>query len=78
VKSLPEQRTRLAVIMDRLGITQGEVARRTGMSQHTIANAYHGRSPAPWTMAKIAKEICVPLSSIDPVAADEIDGLVIS
>lgn len=78
MKSLPEQPTRLAVIMDRLGITQGEVCRRTRMPRQTIADAYHGRAPSPWTMARIAKEICVPLSAIDPDAAGEIDGLVIS
>jgi DNA-binding XRE family transcriptional regulator len=70
-------RSSLAVIMDRLGISQGEVCRRTGLSRQTIADAYHGRATSPWTMARIAKEICVPLSTIDPVAAQDIDGLVI-
>jgi transcriptional regulator with XRE-family HTH domain len=71
-------RTNLAVIMDRLGISQGELQRRTGLARQTIADAYHGRGrQTPQTMASIAKELRVPLDSIDPLAAEHFDGLVI-
>lgn len=70
-------RTSLAVVLGRLGISQGELARRTGLARQTITEAYHGRPVSPMTQVKIAKALHVPLSMIDPVAADEIDGLVV-
>jgi hypothetical protein len=41
-------------------------------------DAYHGREVSPYTMAKIAKALSVPLAVIDPDAANELDGLVIN
>jgi transcriptional regulator with XRE-family HTH domain len=72
-------RTSLAVIMDRFDVSQGEVSRRSGLARSTVADAYHGARPVtPLTMLKIAKALNVPLKDIDPLAADELDGVVIS
>jgi transcriptional regulator with XRE-family HTH domain len=68
----------LAVILGRLGISQGELARRSGLSRKTITDAYAGRKMSPLTMAKLAKALGVPLATIDPVSAAELDGLVVS
>lgn len=70
-------RTPLAVVLERLGMSQGELARRTGLARQTITEAYHGRPVSSMTQVKIAKELRVPLSVLDPVAAEEIDGLVV-
>lgn len=70
-------RTPLAVVLERLGMSQGELARRTGLARQTITEAYHGRAVSPMTQVRIAKTLHVPLSMIDPVAADEMDGLVV-
>jgi DNA-binding XRE family transcriptional regulator len=70
--------SRLAVVASRLGISQNEIARRTGLSYKTVNDAWHERpscSLATWI--KIAKSIRVPLGDIAPLAADELDGLVI-
>jgi transcriptional regulator with XRE-family HTH domain len=70
-------RVNLAVIMDRLEVSQGEVARRTGLSRQTVFDAYHGRGPTTATMVKIAIALNVTLREIDPRAAQELSGLVI-
>lgn len=68
----------LAAIMRERGISQGEVVRRTGLSKPTVMDAFHGRDVHPWSLAVIAKHLDVPLRLIDPDAAEELDGLVIS
>jgi transcriptional regulator with XRE-family HTH domain len=72
-----EQRSSLAVVLEQLGISQGEVARRTGLARQTVTEAYHGRPVSPLTMVKIAKAIHVPLKTIDPLAAEELGGVVL-
>lgn len=69
--------TALAVVMGHLGVSQGELTRRSGLARQTITEAYHGRSVSPLTMVRIAKALNVPLSTIDPVAAEDFDGLVV-
>jgi transcriptional regulator with XRE-family HTH domain len=68
----------VAVIMQEQGVSQGELVRRTRLSKPTVMDAYHGREVSPYTMAKIAKALSVPLAVIDPDAANELDGLVIN
>jgi transcriptional regulator with XRE-family HTH domain len=71
-------RTSLAIILEQLGVSQGELGRRSGLSRQTITDAYHGRPVSPLTSVRIAKALNVTLKAIDPVAAAEIDGLVVS
>lgn len=71
------QKTSLAVILAQLGVSQGELSRRSGLARQTITDAYHGRSVSVLTMARIAKALNVTLRTLDPVAADELDGVVI-
>ena len=72
-----QSRSALAVVLEQLGISQGEVMRRSGLARQTITEAYHGRPVSSLTMVKIAKAIHVPLSDIAPLAAEELDGLVV-
>ncbi|HXJ30396.1 MAG TPA: helix-turn-helix transcriptional regulator [Gemmatimonadales bacterium] len=67
----------LAIVAGRLGISQNEIARRTGLSYQTVNDAWHGRPCTLSTWVKIAKKIPVPLKMIAPLAAEELDGLVI-
>lgn len=67
----------LAIVLEQLGVSQGLLSRRTGLARQTITAAYHGRPVSPLTMVKIAKALHVPLKTLDPLAADELDGLVI-
>lgn len=70
-------RSSLAVVLERLGISQGELSRRSGLARQTITEAYHGRPVSTVTMVKIAKALHVPLKTLDPLAAAELDGVVI-
>lgn len=70
-------RSNLAVILEQRGISQRELCRRAGLSYQTTLNAYHGRPVSPMTMIKIALTLDVPLAVLDPVAADDLAGLVI-
>ena len=72
-----QSRSALAVVLEQLGISQGEVMRRSGLARQTVTEAYHGRPVSSLTMVKIAKAIHVPLSDIAPLAAEELDGLVV-
>lgn len=68
----------LAVVLGHLKVSQGELARRSGLTRQTINDAYHGRpgvSLGSWV--KMAKALQVPLSRISPLAASELDGLVV-
>jgi transcriptional regulator with XRE-family HTH domain len=67
----------LAGIMRERGISQGEVARLTGLSKPTVMAAYHGRDVRPDTLHLIAAKLGVPLSQIAPELADAFDGLVV-
>lgn len=67
----------LAAVLAAQGLSQGELHRRTGLSRPTILDACHGRAVSPYTMAKIAIALGVPLSHLDPAAADDLDGLVV-
>lgn len=69
--------TPLAVILGNLGVSQGELARRSGLARQTVTDAYHGRPVAPLTMIRIAKALNVSLKSIDPVTAENLGGLVV-
>jgi transcriptional regulator with XRE-family HTH domain len=71
-------RSSTRVVMERQGVTQAELQRRTGLSKVTVSRAYHGWTVSPLTSARIAKALDVPLGVIDPVAAQQLDGLVIS
>jgi transcriptional regulator with XRE-family HTH domain len=73
-----QSRSSLAVVLEQLGMSQGEVARRTGLARQTVTEAYHGRTVSPLTMVKIAKAINVPLKTIAPLVADDLDGLVVA
>jgi transcriptional regulator with XRE-family HTH domain len=69
----------LAVVLANLKVSQGELARRSGLTRQTISDAYHGRggvSLSSWV--KIAKALHVPLSRVSPLAASELDGVVVS
>jgi len=70
-------RTPFAITLEQLGISQGEVARRTGLARQTVFDAYHGRLVTLDTWVKIAKALQVPLSRISPLAAAELDGLAV-
>jgi transcriptional regulator with XRE-family HTH domain len=72
-----QSRSALAVVLEQLDISQGEVMRRSGLARQTVTDAYHGRPVSPLTMVKIAKAINVPLTTIAPLAAEELDGLVV-
>jgi len=70
--------TLLAGVLDALHVSQGELARRAGLTRQTVSDAYHGRegvSLPSWI--KIAKALHVPLSRVSPVSAAELDGLVV-
>jgi transcriptional regulator with XRE-family HTH domain len=67
----------LAAVAGRLGISQNEIARRTGLAYQTVNDAWHGRPCTLGTWVKIAKALHVPLGEIAPLAADELDGLVV-
>ena len=70
-------RSSLAVILNERGLSLAELVRRTGLSNQTISNAYHGWYVSRLTMMLIARALDVPLAVLDPVAAQELDGLVI-
>jgi transcriptional regulator with XRE-family HTH domain len=74
---MQQSRSPLAVVLEKLGVSQGELARRSGLARQTITDAYHGRPVSTLTMVRIAKALHVPLSMLDPVAAQALDGLVV-
>lgn len=69
--------TSLSVFMQKRGLKQADVMRMTGLSKRTVSDAYHGLTVSPLTNMKIAKALGVRLAKIDPVAAQELDGLAI-
>lgn len=68
---------RLAAVAAKLGISQNELSRRTGLAYQTVNDAWHDRPVALATWVKLAKAIPVPLAMIAPLAAEELDGLVV-
>lgn len=70
--------TPLARTLERLDVTQGALARQTGLTRKTIWDAYHGRPCSAWTWVKIAKALGVPLASIAPDVAEELRGLIVA
>lgn len=70
------RRSPLAIVAGELGVSQNELARRTGLSYRTVTAAWHGRPTTSLeTWVKIAKALHIPLSTIAPIAAAELDGL---
>lgn len=69
--------SRLARVLDAFGISQAELASRSGLTRQTVSDAYHGRNVSLETYIRIAVSIHVPLRAISPESADEIAGLVI-
>lgn len=67
----------VAALLRKQQMSQGELTRRTGLSRQTVYDAYHGRDVSPYTMAKIAIALGVPLSQVDPDAAADLDGLIV-
>jgi len=59
-----------------LGVSQGELARRSGLSRQTISQAYRGDVVALTTWVRIARALGVPVSDVSPTAAAELDGVV--
>jgi transcriptional regulator with XRE-family HTH domain len=70
-------KTSLAVVMEKRGLKQVDVMRMAGLSKRTVSDAYHGYAVSPLTHMKIAKALGVPLTTIDPVAGQDFDGLAI-
>lgn len=69
----------LAAVLADLGVSQGELSRRTGLIRQTVWEAYHGRSTcALSTWVRIAKALGVPLRSVSPEAAEALRGLVVA
>ena len=69
----------LAVVLQNLKVSQGELARRSGLTRQTINDAYHGHpgvTLSSWV--KIARALQVPLNRVSPLAAAELDGVVIN
>ena len=67
----------VAAEMRRQGVSQGEMVRRTGLSKPTVHDAFLGNEVSPYTMAKIAIALSIPLNQLDPAAAADLDGLVV-
>lgn len=73
----------LAIIASRMGISQNEIARRTNLSYRTVTAAWHGLelngrpTTSLETWVKIAKALPAPLAIIAPIAAAELEGLVV-
>jgi transcriptional regulator with XRE-family HTH domain len=71
--------SRLASVLTELGVSQGELSRRTGLTPMTIRDAYYGRSGCSLaTWVKIARALQVPLCRLSPEAAEELRGLVVA
>lgn len=70
-------KTPLAATMAQLGVSQGELVRRTGLARQTVFDAYHGKIVSLDTWVKMAKALAVPIARISPLAADELSGLVV-
>jgi hypothetical protein len=68
---------RFAAVAAALGLSQNEIQRRTGLSYRTINAAWHGKPCSLSTWVTIAKKMPVALHDIAPLAAAELDGLVI-
>jgi lambda repressor-like predicted transcriptional regulator len=67
----PARESRLAAVLDRLGTTQGAVARQAQLPINTIRAACAERTAVtPMMMARIAQAIGVAHDSIDPEGAE--------
>lgn len=60
-----------------LGVSQGELARRSGLSRQTISIAYRGEMASLATWVRIARALEVPVSDVSPTAAAELDGVAV-
>lgn len=69
------ERSLLAVVLEELDMTQGELHRRSGLSRQTIYDAYHGRPCSVPTWLKISRALNVPLIRLNPDAAIELNGV---
>lgn len=70
--------TPLARVLAAFGVSQQELAARSGLARQTVRDAYHGRTVVSLdTWVTIAKTLHVPLRRVSPDAADALDGLVI-
>lgn len=70
--------TPLATVLDQLGVSQGELARRSGLVRQTVWDAYHGRPCSLASWVRIAKALGVPLRSVSPEAAEELRDLIVA
>ena len=70
-------RTPLAVILEQRGLSQAQLRHRTGLARQTVTEAYYGRAVSLETMVRIARALDVPLKVLDPVAAQDLDGVVV-
>jgi transcriptional regulator with XRE-family HTH domain len=57
--STPSQHTRLAALLDELGLSQAELARRSRTSVTTIARAVHGEQASATVRARMVAAINV-------------------
>lgn len=63
----------IAEILADKGMSQGELARRAGLSRLTVYAAYRGKSVSLDTLVKIARALEVPLAEIAPEAAKALE-----
>lgn len=70
--------TPLATVLAERSLSQGELARQTGLARQTVWDAYHGRPCALGSWVRIAKALGVPLCRISPQAAEELRGLIVA
>lgn len=68
--------TRLAAVLAERGVSQGELARRTGASRQTVFEAVHASRRIRFeTWVRFARALGVPLAVLAPGHAAELDGL---
>lgn len=74
--TLGTRRSHLAIVAGELGVSQNELARRTGLAYKTVTAAWHDRAPTSLeTWVRLAKALRVPLEQIAPLAAEQLAGL---
>ena len=67
--------SRLARTLVETGVSQGELARRTGLSRQTVYQAYRGEPISLATAVRIARALGRRLADVSVEAAAELDGL---
>lgn len=68
----------LATVLADLDVSQGELARRSGLTRRTVWDAYHGRPCSLASWVRIAKALGVPLCTVSREAAEELRGLIVA